>query len=76
MLYTVYASTKESVLEAGNKTEDTLLSSQRKKPDLHGFADDHAIKCTFKASDKQRHRQYQILNLMHQILSIGWTVTY
>ena len=30
MLYTVYASMIESVLEAGNQTEDTLLSSQKK----------------------------------------------
>ena len=30
MLYTVYASAIESVLEVGNQTEDTLLSSQKK----------------------------------------------
>ena len=53
MLYTVYASMIESVLEAGNQTEDTLLSNPSKKLDLHGFADDHAIKSTFKASDRQ-----------------------
>ena len=53
----VYASTIESVLEAGNQTEDTLLSSLRKKPDLHGFADDHAMKSTFKASDTQADAQ-------------------
>ena len=57
MLYTVCASTIESVLEAGNQTEDTLLSSQRKKPDLHGFADNHAMKCTSKASDRQAEAQ-------------------
>ena len=53
MLYMVYTSTIESVLEAGNQTEDTLLSSPRKKPDLHGFADGHAMKSTFKASDRK-----------------------
>ena len=42
----------ESVLEAGNQTEDIALSSLRKKLDLHGFADDHAMKSTFKASDR------------------------
>ena len=57
MLYTVYASTIESVLEAGNQTEDTLLSSQRKKPHLHGFADYYAMKCPFKASDRQAEAQ-------------------
>ena len=57
MLHTVYASMIESVLEAGNQTEDTLLSSQRKKPDLHGFADDHTMKSTFKSSDRQAEAQ-------------------
>ena len=57
MLYTVYASMIESVLEAGNQTEDTLLSSQKKKPDLHGFFNDHAVRCTFKASDRQAEGQ-------------------
>ena len=57
MLYTVYASMIESVLETGNQTEDTSLSSQKKKPDLHGFANDHAMKCTFKAYDKQAEAQ-------------------
>ena len=52
MLYTIYASMIESVLEASNKTEDTLLSGQKQKPDLHGFADEHAMKCTFKASNR------------------------
>ena len=51
MLYTSYASMIESVLEADNQAEDTLLTNLRKKPDLHGFADDHAMKITFKASD-------------------------
>ena len=41
----VYASTMESVLEASNQTEDTVIASNpRKKPDRHGFADDHAVK--------------------------------
>ena len=57
MLYTVYAPMIESVLEAGNKTENTLLSSLRKKPDLHSFADDHAMKSTFKASGRQTETQ-------------------
>ena len=48
MLCTFYVSMIESVLEAGNQTEDTLLSSPRKKPDLHGVADDHAMKSTSK----------------------------
>ena len=43
----------ESVLEAGNQTEDSLLSNLRKKLDLHGFADNHAMKNTFKTSDRQ-----------------------
>ena len=53
MLYMVYASMIESVLEAVSQTEDPLLSNLRKKLDLHGFADDHAMKSTFKASDRQ-----------------------
>ena len=53
MLYSVYVSTTESVLEAGNQTEDTLLSNLKKKPDLHGFADDHAMKSTFKAPKRK-----------------------
>ena len=57
MLYTVYASMIESVLEAGSPTEHTLLSSQKKKPDLHGFANDNAMKCTIKASDRQAEAQ-------------------
>ena len=52
MLYMAYASMIESVLEASNQTEDTLLSNPRIKPDLHGFADDHAMKSTFKASNR------------------------
>ena len=47
-LYAVYASIIESVLEASNRTEDTLLSNPRKKPDLHGFADDHAMKAPLR----------------------------
>ena len=53
MLYTVYASPIKSVLGASNQTENTLVSNPRKKPDLHGFANDHAVKNTFKASDRQ-----------------------
>ena len=61
----------ESVLEAGNQT-DTLLPSQRKKPDLHGFADDHAMKCTFKASDRQAEAQ-AVSNLELSASNIkGW----
>ena len=53
MLYMVYTSTMESVLKASNQTEDTVIvSNLRKKPDLHGFANNHAVKNTFKASDR------------------------
>ena len=72
MLYTVYASMIESVLEASNQTEDTLLSNLRKKPDLHGFADDHAMKCTFKASDRQAEA-LAVSNLQLKASNIkGW----
>ena len=72
MLYTVYTSTIESVVEAGNQTEDTLLSSQRKKPDLHGFADDHALKITLEASDRQAEAQ-AVSNLELNASNIkGW----
>ena len=72
MLYTVYASMLESVLEVGNQTEDTLLSSLRKKPDLHGITDDHAVKSTFKASDRQAEAQ-TVSNLELNASNIkGW----
>ena len=52
----VYASMIESVLEAGNQKEDTFLSSLRKKLDLHGFADDHAMKRPLRPLiDKLKH---------------------
>ena len=70
LLYTVYACMIESVLEDGNQTEDTLLSSQRKKPDLHGFADDRAMKSTFKTSDRQAE---EVSNLELNASNIkGW----
>ena len=53
MLYKVCASMIESVLEAGNQTEDTLPSNLRKRPYLHGFADDCAMKSIFKGSNRQ-----------------------
>ena len=57
MLYTVYASTIESVLEAGNQQKTPYYLVREKTPDLHGFVDDHAMKSTFKASDRQAEAQ-------------------
>ena len=72
VLYTVYASKIESVLEAGNQTEDTLLSTLRKKLHLHGFADDRAMKSTFKASGRQAEVQ-AVSNLEVNASNIkGW----
>ena len=55
----------ESVLEASNQTEDTVIVSYpRKKPDLQGFTDDHVVKNTFKASDRQ-DETLAVSNLKH-----------
>ena len=70
MLYIVYASTMESVLEDSNQTEDTVIASNpRKKPDLHGFPNNHAVKTPLRALiDKLKY--YQSQNLEHNALSI------
>ena len=71
ILYTVYASTMESVLEASNQTEDTVITSNlRKKPDLHDFANDISCsKNTFKASDRQAGT-LAVSDLEHSALNI------
>ena len=47
ILYTIYASTLEEVVGGPESNNDSPIL----KIDLHGFADDHALKNSFKAGD-------------------------
>ena len=46
-----------------------IASNLRKKPDIYGFADDHAVRNTFKASDRQAET-LAVSNLEHNALGI------
>ena len=67
MLYTVYTSMIESVLEAGNQTKDTLLSNLRKSQMCMVLLMIMQWKAPLRPLiDKLIHEQYQILSLVHQ----------